>query len=167
MIKLIGALIILISSVIWGFASSQIPYKRYKNLIKISSCLNTMKNEIRFSSDYIDNILIRVAKISEFDLLFKTAASFDKSMPISERWKKAVISDAPLLHLSKEDTEALTMFGLELGMTDREGQLKNIESSMSILKTLQQSAKDDYDKTSRLKKGLGVSLGIFTIILLY
>ena len=167
MIKFIGAGIIFLSSVFWGFASSQVPYKRYKNLIKISSCLNTMKNEIRFSSDYIDDILIRVAKISEFDYLFKTATAFDKSIPISKRWKEALICDAPLLHLSKEDSEALKMFGLELGMTDREGQLNNIENTISILQSLELSAKDDYDKTSKLKKGLGVSFGLVTIILLY
>ena len=62
MIKLIGALTILISSIFWGFISSQTPYKRYKNLIKIHSCLNTMKNEIRYSSDYIDDVLLRVSK---------------------------------------------------------------------------------------------------------
>ena len=166
-IKFVGAGIIFISSLFWGFKSSLTPYKRYKNLIKINSCLNTMKNEIRFSSDYIDDVLIRVAKISEFDYLFKTATALYKSIPISERWKKAVTCDAPLLHLSKEDTETLKMFGLELGMTDREGQLKNIENTMSMLETLQSEAKEDYDKTSRLRKGLGVSVGLFTIILLY
>ena len=167
MIKFIGALIILISSIILGFLSSQIPYKRYKNLIKIHSCLNTLKNEIRYSSDYIDDVLLRVSKISEFDYLFKTTTDFNKNIPVSDRWKKAVECDAPFLHLSKEDSETLKMFGLELGMTDREGQLKNIENTMSILKTLQESAKNDYDNTSKLRKGLGVSVGLFAIILLY
>lgn len=166
-IKFIGALTILISSIFWGFINSQIPYKRYKNLIKIHSCLNTMKNEIRYSSDYIDDVLIRVSKISEFDYLFKTATEFDKSIPVSGRWKRAIECDAPSLHLEKEDIETLEMFGLELGMTDREGQLKNIENTMSILRTLQEAAKDDYDNTSKLKKGLGVSVGLFAIILLY
>lgn len=166
-IKFIGALIILVSSIIWGCLSSQIPYKRYKNLIKIHSCLNTMKNEIRYSSDYIDDVLLKVSKISEFDYLFKTTTDFNKNIPVSDRWKKAIECDAPFLHLSKEDTETLKMFGLELGMTDREGQLKNIENTMSILKTLQVSAKNDYDNTSKLRKGLGVSVGLFAIILLY
>lgn len=147
--------------------SSQIPYKRYKNLLKIISCLNTMKNEIRFSQDYIDDVLIKVSKICEFNFIFKTATTFDKTLPVSKRWKQALICDAPSLKLSSQDFEALISFGAELGMTDREGQLRNIENTMSILNTLQVSAKDEYEKMSKLKKGLGLSLGLFTIILLY
>lgn len=167
MIKLFGASIIFIFSTAWGYISSQIPYKRYKNLLKIISCLNTMKNEIRFSQDYIDDILLKVSKICEFDFIFKTTTTFDKTIPISKRWKQALTYDAPSLKLSTQDCEALIGFGAELGMTDKEGQLKNIENTVSILNTLQVSAKDEYEKMSKLKKGLGLSLGLFTIILLY
>lgn len=167
MIKFIGAGIILISSIMWGFLNAMSPYKRYNNLMKISLCLNTMKNEIRFSSEYIDDVLIKVYKITEFEYIFKTATLFDKSISISKRWKMAVVNDAPLLHLSKEDVEILSLFASELGMTDREGQLKNIENTLSHLNTLEHAAKDEYDKNSKLQKGLGLSVGLFAIILLY
>ena len=166
MFKFVGALLIFSSTTILGFKSSLIPLKRYRNLYKISNCLNTMKNEIRYSSDFIDEILIKVSKINDFPFLFKSTAEIDKKIPISSRWKKAVTADAPLLKLNKEDCESLIIFGQELGMTDREGQLKIIENILSTLDTLQQNAKEDYDKKSKLQKGLGISLGLFAIIIL-
>ncbi len=167
MIRFIGAALILVSTSVWGFLNSMIPYKRYKNLIKIIAALNAMKNEIRFSSDYIDNVLIKVSLITDFDMIFKTAANIDKALPISARWKKALQEDASSLHLSKEDYEVLAMLGAELGMTDREGQLKNIENTISMLEVLQNSAKEDYENMSKLKKGLGVSVGLFAVIILF
>ncbi len=167
MFKYIGALLIFSSSALIGFKSSLIPLKRYKNLYKISNCLNTMKNEIRYTSDYIDEVLQNVSKINNFTFIFKTTASIDRKIPVSTRWEKAVLTDAPLLNLSKEDCEILIMFGHELGMTDREGQLKIIENLLSSIETLQQKAKEEYDKKSKLQKGLGISLGLFAIIILF
>ena len=69
MFKYIGALLIFTSSALIGFNSSLIPLKRYKNLYKISNCFNTMKNEIRYSSDYIDEILKKVSKINDLFLI--------------------------------------------------------------------------------------------------
>ena len=103
MFKFIGALLIFSSSTFLGFKNSLIPLKRYKNIYKISNCLNTMKNEIRYSSDFIDDILIKVSKINDFPFIFKTTANIDNEIPVSLRWKKAVLADAPILKLNKED----------------------------------------------------------------
>ena len=77
-----------------------------------------------------------------------------------------MLTDSPLLNLKKEDSEILIMLGHELGMTDREGQLKIIDNLLSSLNTLQTNAKEEYDKKSKLQKGLGISLGLFAIIIL-
>lgn len=167
MFKLAGALIIFASSTIWGFEKAAVPMKRYKNLAKIISVLNAVKNEIRFTSEFIDDIFLKASKITDFDCIFKTAADYEKNIAISERWKKAVSEDFSQLSLSKEDFEALLMFGAELGMTDREGQIKNIENTITILDALKQSARDDYEKTAKLNRGLGIALGLTAIILLY
>ena len=166
MFKYIGALLIFTSSALIGFNSSLIPLKRYKNLYKISNCFNTMKNEIRYSSDYIDEILKKVSKINDFSFIFNTTASIDKTISIAARWEKAVLTDSPQLNLKKEDSEILIMFGHELGMTDREGQLKIIDNLLSNLRTSITDAKEEYDKKSKLQKGLGISLGLFAIIIL-
>ncbi len=164
--KLLGSMLILISSFLWGYMSSLKPYKRYKNLLKISQGLMAMENEIRYSSDYIDVVLKRVANTIGFDKLFLSCASYDNSLPISKRWKQSVLNDYKSLELTDADCEILFMLGAELGMTDREGQLKNIENSVGLLKVLQESAKEEYEKMSRLKKGIGITLGLFAVIIL-
>ena len=164
--KLTGAILILVSAFLWGYFSSLIPYKRYKSLLKINAGLLALENEIRYSSDYIDNILSKVSRTIDFDKLFLTCAKTDKTLSISQRWKKSVLEDSSSLFLSKEDCEILIMLGAELGMTDREGQLKNIENSISLLKSMQECAKEEYHKMSKLKKSLGITLGLFVVIML-
>ncbi len=164
--KFLGSILILIATFSMGYLSSIKPYKRHKNLLKINSGLIAMENEIRFSSDYIDDILKRVARIIEFDKIFMTCASYDKQLPISKRWQLAVLNDYSSLNLSKSDCEILIMLGAELGMTDKEGQIKNIENSISMIKTLQDNAKEEYEKMSKLKKGLGIAIGLFAVIML-
>lgn len=166
MFKFFGAILILVSAFIWGYLSSLVPYKRYKSLLKINAGLLAMENEIRYSSDYIDSILIKVSKITDFDKLFLTCAESDKTLSLSERWRNSVIKDSVPLHLSKEDCEILIMLGAELGMTDREGQLKNIENTTTILKSMQKNAKEEYQKLSKLKKSLGITIGLFIVIML-
>lgn len=166
MFKFVGAILILVSAFIWGYLSSLTPYRRYKSLLKINAGLLAMENEIRYSSDYIDNILIKVSKIIDFDKLFLTCAESDKTLSLSERWRNSVTEDSVPLHLSKEDCEILIMLGAELGMTDREGQLKNIENTISMLKSMQINSKEEYQKLSKLKKSLGITLGLFVVIML-
>ena len=166
MFKCTGAILILTSAFIWGYLSSLLPYKRYKSLLKINAGLLAMENEIRYSSDYIDNILIKVSRIIDFDKLFLTCAESDKTSSVSERWRNSVIKDSIPLHLSKEDCEILFMLGAELGMTDRDGQLKNLENSISMLKSMQGNAKEEYQKLSKLKKSLGITTGLFIVIML-
>lgn len=167
MFKFVGALIIFVSSTLWGLEKALIPLKRYKNLTKIIAFLNAAENEIRFTSDFIDDIFLKVSKIIDFDYIFKTTASCDKSLSLCERWKKAVFEDSPALFLTKEDSEVLIMLGAELGMTDRDGQIKNIENTLCTLEAFRQEAKENYEKTAKLKRGLGISVGLAAIILLY
>ena len=166
MIKYIGAMLIFASTYYWGFRSSLIPYKRYKNLMKINSGFLAMKNEIRYSGDYIDEVLLKTGKVIDFKKIFLTAAQMDKMLPIRKRWEEAVILDSPSLYFNNDDIEILNMFSQELGMTDREGQIKNIEHTVELIKHNINSAKEEYDNMSKLKKGLGISAGLFAIILL-
>ena len=87
-------------------------------------------------------------------------------IPLKRRWERAVLEDYKKLYLKKEDVETILLLAGELGMTDREGQIKNIKHVKKLVDVLQKEAKDEYFKQSKLLKGLGVSVGLFLVILL-
>lgn len=166
MIKFLGAILIFTGSVMLGFFYSYIPYKRYKNLLMVYSGLCSMESEIRFSKSYIDDILLKISKNLKFDYIFKTASDFKKDLPISTRWTLACKKDAKNLYFTNEDIHTISMLSYELGMTDKQGQLNNINHIKSLLNNNINSSYEEYKKQSKLTKSLGICIGLFIIILL-
>lgn len=164
--KLTGSVLILLGTSIWGFSYSNIYYKRHKNLMRFIVCLTAMENEISFTKQPIEAVLKRVSDITEFKEIFLTASNLSCEMPIKKRWELAVLKDSKRLYFKKCDTEIISMLGGELGMTDRDGQIKNIRHIKKLTENLESEAKEEYQKQSKLLKGLGVSVGLFLVILL-
>ncbi len=164
--KITGSVLIVSGTGIFGLLKSVKLHKRYKNLVKLEACFVAMANEISFSNDCIDVILLRVSQICEFNKIFSSVAGLSHDKPLSQRWKESIKNDAQELYLSKSDCEILCMLAGELGMTDREGQLKNIEHIRNLLKQAVNEAYEEYARESKMLKGLGIMAGMFLVILL-
>lgn len=166
LVKIVGGILIVLGTSILGFSASMMNYKRHKNLIKIIVGLTAMENEISYTKKPIDEVLKRVSEIIDFKEIFLTTAKMSNEIPLKRRWESAVLEDYKKLYLKKEDVETILLLAGELGMTDREGQIKNIKHVKKLTEVLQKEAKDEYFKQSKLLKGLGVSVGLFLVILL-
>lgn len=166
-VKLFGAVLIIISGAVCGFLRSQIPCRRYKSLRAVYTCLEILENEIDFSLDSIGRIFMRISKLCEMDYLFKTAAEFSGEISVGERWKRAVDKDSEAMCLKKEDCETIKLLSQELGTCGREEQIKNIRHVKALLDKQIITAEEDYKKSAKLYKSLGVAGGIFIAILLF
>lgn len=164
--KLLGAVLIILSTSIYGYYLSLIPQKRYKNLVKILSGIEILENEITFSKDTIDEIFLKVAALIECDCIFKTVATRKDEECLAKRWKRAVYSDREKLCFKLGDCEVISMLGAELGITDVQGQIKNILHIKELLKKQIEESLDEKKKTSRLYKSMGIALGVFASVLL-
>ena len=164
--KIFGAILIIVSTALYGFRYSLLPYKRYKNLIMMQTGLDILENEILFSSDYIDDIFLRISRLLKCEQIFKTAAEFSKDISIGKRWEKALKKDRDKLNFTSEDCEVLSLLGAELGITDKDGQIKNIKHIKSLVNKQVSDAQAEYKKSSKLFKSLGIALGAFMVILL-
>ena len=166
LIKIVGGFLIVLGTSILGFSASGVNYKRHKNLVKFITGLTAMENEISYTKKPIDEVLIKVSEVIDFKEIFLTTAKMSDEVSLKNRWKRAVLKDSKKLGFTKEDVETILLLGGELGMTDREGQIKNIKHVKKLVDVLQKDAKDEYFKQSKLLKGLGVSVGLFLVILL-
>lgn len=166
-IKIIGAILIIASTTLYGFVRAGIPDKRHKSLIMIASALELLENEIMFTSDYIDNVFLRIAKLIDSDCLFKTTVSLQEDISAGIRWKKAVLADKDKLCLKNEDCEIISLLASNLGMCDKEGQIKNIQHVKALLQKQINLADEENKKSAKLYKSLGISAGIFAAIILF
>lgn len=165
--KLFGAVLIILSAALCGIFYSQLPMRRYKNLIAVASCLEILENEIDFSADAIDEIFNRISRLTGIDCIFKTAADMGREISAGERWKRAVERDREALCLKKEDCEIIKLLAAELGTTGKDGQIKSIRHVRALLDKQIIEAEEDYKKSAKLYRSLGIAGGIFIAILLF
>ena len=163
--KIIGSALIICGTTVFGLSRALLLYKRYKSLLKISSGLTVMENEINYTCDCIDTILCRISSIIEMNEIFYNTSAMSRDIPLKQRWKTAVEQDAASLRLTKHDCEIISLLGGELGMTDRSGQLKNIDHIKSLIDIQTSEAKQEYDNQAKMIRGLGITAGIFLVII--
>lgn len=166
-IKLFGAVLVMLSCIIFGFYRSSIPLKRKKSLAIIDNGLEILENEIEFSCDYIDVILSRISQNTGKSALFEEFAASDKSIPVGIRWKNAVMKSKAPLCLSEADCEVLIFLSPELGITGRDAQLNSIRHARTLLKLRIRNSQTECQTTVKLYRGLGAAAGIFLAVLLF
>lgn len=164
--KLIGGFMIILGTSLFGFLKAKIPHERYINLLKISSGFTMMENEINYTSDCIDEIFKRISDAIEMDEIFMTFVREENEISSGTKWINAINKDAKILGLTKSDADILKMFASELGMTDRCGQIKNIKHIKALLENCINEAYQEVMRQSKMIKGVGVSVGVFIVILL-
>ena len=166
MFKIIGAILTVAGCALYGYKRAEIPNKRYKNLVYFNQGLAVLENQLKFSNNRIDRILFEVADVTGFNKIFKTCAEDVSQKPISKKWCNAVEKDVVSLFFTKSDEEIIMMLSQELGMTHREGQIKNINRIRCLIEENIKIAREEYFREAKMIKGLGLMAGLFLAIML-
>ncbi|MBQ3037911.1 MAG: stage III sporulation protein AB [Clostridia bacterium] len=164
MIKVIGSVLIIFATTLYGVRRASKLSKRHKTLEKTGLCLQVMENEISYTNCCIDDVLNSVSQICEFDGIFNTCAKMKGF--VRERWRRSVVEDKVRLCLNNSDCEILLMLSESLGMVSREEQIKSIIHVRNLIEQSQKEAWEEYMREGKLLRGLGVGAGLFIIILL-
>ncbi|MCH5185356.1 MAG: stage III sporulation protein AB [Oscillospiraceae bacterium] len=167
MIKLTGALCIVLSTTCIGFYRADILKKRTVYLKNIISSLCMLESEISFSQNILRRVFIHIDGMSDTAGLFLKAAERTEGQGIRDAWKSAVDDTAKEMCLKRNDIEVLYLFGENLGMSDRESQIKNIRHTVDMMGPLLDEAEEDYKKNGRLCRGAGILSGLFFAVILY
>ena len=156
---LIGVVIALCYGV--GSVKSARLKSRYKNLCSIKTALCDMKSRIGFFGFDISRSLLASGRKKSAEILFKRAAESVCEKGISKAWSDAVEVCGGELCLCEEDKTALLQLSGRLGMTDCDGQMKNIDGVIALLDINIADAKYNMDRYCPLYLGGGVLVGAF------
>ena len=85
---------------------------------------------------------------------------------LKKSWDNAINSNRKNLSLNNEDVNIIKSLGTMLGKTDVEGQLNEINLSMSFLDTQIAIAEEECKKNEKMYRTLGTIFGLAIIIIL-
>ena len=159
MVKILGMVAVLISSVLTGFLMAKNLSERIGELKDIYQCATHIKTELEYRAADICECFKRRGT------LFSLAHSYivnDGLLP-SEALKKAA-EEQELLN--KNDKEIIFQFAENLNKEDVDGQIANTALFLENIKARIKDAEGEYLMKNRLYKSGGAVVGIGLIILL-
>lgn len=166
MIKFIGALIITASTSLLGIYKSVMLKNRVLYLRDFKTSLSLLKSEIVFAGNCLEKAFLNIAKTSKASQVFETAAENIDSVGIKKSWENAVKKYADKMSLKDDDVQVLLLLGTQLGMTDKENQLKNIVYVSELTDNQIYKAEQEYSLTAKLCRNIGILSGLFISIIL-
>ncbi|HHV28596.1 stage III sporulation protein SpoIIIAB [Acetivibrio mesophilus] len=172
LLKIIGSLIVLVSSTLLGYMYSRRCSKRPGELRTLQGFLQIFENEISFMSNVLKDAFLKIymyddSGVSAFFKGTVDALENEAGLNASEAWTKAVKENIKNTSLNSEDEEIIISFGKMLGSSDVEGQIKNIRLTINQLKLQEQKAEELRIKNEAMYRNLGILGGLAIIIILF
>ncbi len=140
---------------------------RVESLIRLKTALSVLESEITFSANSLKQAFLRIERTVDAAGLFAQAGEDIISVGVEQAWKQAVDSRKKTLCLTEQDADLLKTLAAELGMTDRENQIKNIRRVSALLEAAAGQARADYEQTAKLYRSGGLLAGLLFVILLF
>lgn len=155
MIKLILCLVITITSSFVGFSFSHRLYKRKEVLEQFVLELKNALTQVRYSTDSLAKIFSK-----KFNGYF-----FDDETDFFVQWLKMLKIYEN--ELSKKDIEMLSSFAKNLGTSDLDGEINNLNMYIELLNNSIKEAQNNINLKSKLYRTLGMSFGLALSIMLF
>ncbi|WP_284679190.1 stage III sporulation protein SpoIIIAB [Aceticella autotrophica] len=169
MIKIIGMIMILISSTLIGYIISLRYSLRRWTLKCLISSLNMLKTEISYSKTPLSEAFEKISEVSDSSIrfLFSNTA---KILNLNEGYTAGEALEISLSkwkdnNFNKDDIEIIKSLGYGLGNSDGYNQENNLELALELLKKQLADAEELGKKNERLYRNLGFLIGVVIVIL--
>ena len=167
-IKYIILFLIFIASSMLGKLLSKKYEERLEELEELKTALNFFKTKIKFTYNTIPEIFKEISEntTQNVSYIFKSTIKNLKENAISKAFDKAIDDSRNTNNLTDEDARVLKLLSKQLGNTDIEGQVSQIEITENFLDVQIKQAQEEKDKNQKLYQKLGTTIGLVIVILL-
>ncbi|TVY11492.1 stage III sporulation protein SpoIIIAB [Paenibacillus cremeus] len=172
MLKLLGAMLILLSGTLLGFYQANQLVRRPKQIADLIRLLQRLETEIHYGFTPLPEALSLVARSAQSAAgrLFHTAAeelAEAAGRSVQTIWQQAATANWRYTAMKTPEREVFLQIGHTLGLTDREDQAKHLKLAVSQLQGEAELAREEQQRYERMWKSLGVLLGALVVILMY
>lgn len=163
MLKLTGAILIVIAAGLCGYLKAEILRKRVWRINGLVSGLVLLENEVTYGKRDIKSVLMSIGEMNKIELFEKAAEYIDKQGVKAGIMKAYEEND---IFVSGTEKQAIKSLAENLGMTDTATQIKSIKHARALLVDAKERASLEYEKTGKLYKGAGILIGLAVVIFL-
>ena len=171
MLKLLGAIIIVMGSSGLGFSLSQELIYRHRELKRLKRWMLYLHSQIRYQNTNLAVAFHDVAGKAEglfgefFEEVSKQMQRFEGD-EFTVIWKKQVEERFAKSHMNKEDKEKLCSLGDTLGCLDKQMQLDTLDYYIEQLDLDIVQASENIKNNTKLYRSLGVMGGILITLII-
>ncbi|WP_078379772.1 stage III sporulation protein SpoIIIAB [Sutcliffiella halmapala] len=170
MIKLLGAVFIIVSTSWAGFEAARHLTERPRQLRLLKVALQSLEAEIMYGHTPLAEATKNIAKQMDKPLTWFFEAfshKLDKAnLNVKQAWQESLDEVWQSTAFKKAELEIMKQFGETLGQHDRHTQQKHILLAMTHLEREELEARDKQIRYEKMVKSLGVLSGLLLIILL-
>ncbi len=171
-IKIIGGILVVGSSGLYGlYLSGKEDYK-ISDLNQMKKALLILKSEISYAHSTLPEAFLNIAErisppVSEFFFLIAQELFKKQEKKASQLWEEIFTEGLSKTYFDKEDLEAFNGFGKTVGFLDREMQINSIDSTLGYIEQKIALLYEQKQKNSRLYRSLGILGGILVVVVLF
>lgn len=172
MLKLIGITFILGATTLSGFLWAARYASRPRHIRQFRTALQRLETEIHYGATPLPAALAQIAKplrgpVGKCLANVADRLIHDEDPSLIACWKKGLLSHWDETSLQSSEKDILMQFGVTLGVSDREDQVKHIRLAISQLEAEEENAIMEQRKYEKLCRTMGVLLGALIVILMY
>ncbi len=169
--KIIGCILVIISSAGVGFYFSSEIRSRIEDLKELRKLVSLLRGDIRYASTPLPEAIHSISRrhngsFHDFFDFISLQLNELSGLTFSQIWKTATESELMNTSLTKKDKLLLIQFGETLGYLDKDMQMNTIDLYIAGL----EEEIDDLSKTAKEKtymfRTLGITFGIFITIIM-
>lgn len=167
-IKYTLLLIIFITSTSIGILLSKRSVHRVIELKEFKKTINMIENKMKFTYEPLGEIFydIHINSNGTISEIYKDASELIKTMSTKQAWNQAIKQNEEKLYIDTEDKNTILNLGKMLGTTDIEGQVSELELTLSFIDIQISKAEEEKKKNEKLYKSLGSIIGLTIVIIL-
>ena len=169
MIRLVGAALLTGGATALGFGAVRHLDRRVQDLNQMSAGLAVIQREMAWRITPLPELLTRAAgetkgSVSDFFRLCSVGARHLNGRPFCRIWQQGL--EAAELRIEPADREAVEQLGGILGRYDGESQQRALEQARARLEEQRKQAVDQRSRMGKVYGTLGMTAGVFLMILL-
>lgn len=170
-LKILGSILIVLSSSLIGFYFGNKYSARLENLLHLEQCIKILETEIVYGAvplpEALNNVYLKGnKKVSYIFKQIRDNLLYNKDGDLLKSFEMVTSQLAEELNLKEEDIELFLSLGRLLGTSDRTDQEKNFKLILNQIEILKNEAKLEKDKNEKMYKNLGILAGIVIVIIL-
>jgi stage III sporulation protein AB len=168
--KLIGAILILLTTTWAGFEAARMLHERPRQLRQLKAALQALEAEIMYAHTPLSEAALHISRQISLPLS-KLFEQFAAKLQVGETsvhqaWEESLQDVWKATALKQGELEIMKQFGETLGQYDRLTQQKQIALALAHLEREEEDALERQARYEKMAKSLGVLTGLLLVILL-